>query len=1038
MIRRPVFAIVIAIMIVILGVISLGRLQVEQYPNITPPVVEVSAIYPGADATVVSQSIATPIAQSIMGVDDMLYMQATSASDGTMSLAVTFAVGSDPDLNTIFTQNRVSGVVSALPEAVTRQGITVQKTSNSFILVMSLYSKDQRYDQKFLSNYAIINIKNELLKINGVGKVNVMGAGEYSMRVWLKPDMMEYYNVNVQQIISKIEAQSGVFPVGKLGAAPSSVPSQFTYTVMLPPSISTPEGYKDIVLITTDDGAMVRLKDVARVEFGTQTYGVSSFFNASPAAMIAIYQAPGSNALKVGDEIKSTMQHLKEQFPSGIDYQTVVDTTVVISKGAKEIVATLMIALLLVIIIIYLFVQDFRAMIIPLVAIPVSLIGVFILFPIFGFSINVFSLLGLVLAIGLVVDDAIVVVEAVQVELENGLPPREATTKAMKLVRSPIIATTLVLAAVFIPVSLMGGITGMLYQQFAITIIISVLFSAINALTLSPALCAIWLRNKEKRTSGFFFRFNNMFKRGLQYYESAATRIIQHAVATIIFILIIGAAVAYLFKVMPTGLLPDEDQGYIMTAITLPDAASLNRTIDVTNLAAEIISKRKDVVSVTTVSGYNMLSGVASSSSAIIFTTLSSTKRAKASEIAEELNGELYMAVKGGECYTFGPPPIPAIGTASGFTMMLESKTNSSPKYLEKQIDIFLEAANKRKEIAAAYSEYSASVPSKGVIIDKEALMTEGVALDDLYATLATFMGGSYVNNFNRFGKLYQTYVEADGNYREEESDLRNYFVMNSEGKSVPISAFVTLHDTTTTEYITDFNLLNAASIMGNAAKGYSSSAAMQALEEVADKTLPPDMSYSWSGMSYQEMKASSNELLTYASAIIFIFLVLAALYENWYLPFSILLGIPFALFGALTFSYVAHTMLSTYADNIFLQISLIMLIGLSAKNAILIIEYAERIYIQGGTLTSAAIAAAKLRIRPIIMTALAFIIGVAPLIFATGSNAIARNIMGVALVGGMLIATLLGLLIYPALYVIVGKLGNFEKRREKMKEDIS
>ncbi|MEG1649861.1 MAG: efflux RND transporter permease subunit, partial [Rikenellaceae bacterium] len=670
--------------------------------------------------------------------------------------------------------------------------------------------------------------------------------------------------------------------------------------------------------------------------------------------------------------------------------------------------------------------------------IPVSLIGVFILFPIFGFSINVFSLLGLVLAIGLVVDDAIVVVEAVQVELENGLPPREATTKAMKLVRSPIIATTLVLAAVFIPVSLMGGITGMLYQQFAITIIISVLFSAINALTLSPALCAIWLRNKEKRTSGFFFRFNNMFKRGVQYYESAATRIIQHAVATIIFILIIGAAVAYLFKVMPTGLLPDEDQGYIMTAITLPDAASLNRTIDVTNLAAEIISKRKDVVSVTTVSGYNMLSGVASSSSAIIFTTLSSTKRAKASAIANELNGELYMAVKGGECYTFGPPPIPAIGTASGFTMMLESKTNSSPKYLEKQIDIFLEAANKRKEIAAAYSEYSASVPSKGVTIDKEALMTEGVALDDLYATLATFMGGSYVNNFNRFGKLYQTYVEADGNYREEESDLRNYFVMNSKGKSVPISAFVTLHDTTTTEYITDFNLLNAASIMGNAAKGYSSSAAMQALEEVADKTLPPDMSYSWSGMSYQEMKASSNELLTYASAIIFIFLVLAALYENWYLPFSILLGIPFALFGALIFSYVAHTMLSTYADNIFLQISLIMLIGLSAKNAILIIEYAERIYIQGGTLTSAAIAAAKLRIRPIIMTALAFIIGVAPLIFATGSNAIARNIMGVALVGGMLIATLLGLLIYPALYVIAGKLGNFEKRREKMKEDIS
>lgn len=1038
MIKRPIFAIVMAIIIVILGLISLTKLPIEQYPNITPPVVEVSATYPGADASVVSQSVATPIAQSIMGVEDMLYMQATSANDGTLSLAVTFDIGSDPDMNTVFTQNRVSGVVSALPNAVKEQGVTVQKTSSSFILVMSLYSNDGRYDQKFLSNYAIINLKNELLKINGVGKVNVMGAGEYSMRVWLKPEMLEYYNVSVQEIVSKIEAQSGVFPVGKLGATPSSVPSQFTYTVMLPPSISTPEEYSNIVLRTTESGAMVRLKDVARVEFGTQTYGVTSTYNASPAAMIAIYQAPGSNALKVGNEIKSTMESLKDKFPTGIDYKTVVDTTLVISEGAKEIVSTLFIALLLVVLIIYLFVQDFRAMIIPVVAIPVSLIGVFVLFPIFGFTINVFSLLGLVLAIGLVVDDAIVVVEAVQVGLEKGLSPRDATNEAMKLVRSPIIATTLVLAAVFVPVSLMGGITGLLYQQFAITIIFSVIISAINALTLSPALCSIWLRDKKKPTSGFFFRFNNMFGRSVDGYERFATRLTRHAARTLIFIMIIGSAVAYLFKTLPTGLLPEEDQGYIMTAITLPDAASLNRTTEATNLAAEIISQRKDVVSVTAVAGFNMLSGVASTSSAIIFTTLNdSIKRSTASVIANELNGELYMAVQGGECYTFGPPPIPAIGTSSGFTMMLQSSTNQSPKYLEKQIDIFLEAANKRPEIGKAYSEYSASVPSKGVRIDKDALMTEGVALDDLYATLATFMGGSYVNNFNRFGKLYQTYIQADGDYRQKESDLNNYFVMNSAGESVPISAFVTLHDTTTTEYITDFNLLNSATIMGNAAQGYSSNEAMDALAEVAATTLPNDMSYSWSGMSYQEQRASSGEMLTYIAAIVFVFLVLAALYESWYLPFSILLGIPFALFGALIFSYIAHQLQATYADNIFLQISLIMLIGLSAKNAILIIEYAEKIYIGGATLAEAAIGAAKLRIRPIIMTALAFIIGVMPLIFATGSNAIARNVMGVALVGGMLIATILGLFIYPALYVVIGKVGNFEKRRQKMKEEI-
>lgn len=1037
MIKRPIFAIVMATIIVILGLISLSKLPIEQYPNITPPVVEVSATYPGADASVVSQSVATPIAQSIMGVEDMLYMQATSANDGTLSLAVTFDIGSNPDMNTVFTQNRVSGIISSLPSEVKEQGVTVQKTSNSFILVISLFS-DGRYDQKFLSNYAIINLKNELLKINGVGKVNVMGAGEYSMRVWLKPEMLEYYNVNVQQIISKIEAQSGVFPVGKLGADPSSTPSQFTYTVMLPPSISTPEQYEDIVLNTTPDGAMVRLKDVARVEFGTQTYGVTSTYNASPAAMIAIYQAPGSNALEVGNQIKSTMDQLKDKFPTGIEYKTVVDTTLVISEGAKEIVYTLLIALLLVVMIIYLFVQDFRAMIIPVVAIPVSLIGVFALFPLLGFSINVFSLLGLVLAIGLVVDDAIVVVEAVQVQLEKGLSPRDATVQAMKLVKSPIIATTLVLSAVFIPVSLMGGITGLLYQQFAITIVFSVLISAVNALTLSPALCSIWLRRKEKPTHGFFFKFNNMFARSVNRYENFATRITRHAARTLLFIAIVGGAVAYLFKSMPTGLLPEEDQGYIMTAITLPDAASLNRTTEVANFASEIISKRKDVVSTTTISGFNMLSGVASTNSAIIFTTLTnSSKREKAATIANELNGELYVAIQAGECYTFGPPPIPAIGTSSGFTMMLQSNTNPSPKYLEKQIDLFLEAANKRPEIGKAYSEYSASIPSKGITIDKDALMTEGVELDDLYQTLSAFMGGSYVNNFNRFGKLYQTYIQADGDYRRTESDLNNYFVMNNEGRSVPISAFVTLHDTTTTQYITDFNLLNSATIMGNAASGYSPSEAMDALSEVAAQVLPADMSYSWSGMSYQEQKASSGEMISYLAAIVFVFLVLSALYESWYLPFSILLGIPFALFGALIFSYLAHMLEPTYTDNIFLQISLIMLIGLSAKNAILIIEYAEKIYIGGATLTQAAIGAARLRIRPIIMTALAFIIGVMPLIFATGSNAIARNVMGVALVGGMLIATIIGLFVYPALYVVIGKVGNFEKRRQKMKEEI-
>lgn len=905
---------------------------------------------------------------------------------------------------------------------------------NSFLMVIALYS-DGRYDGDFLSNYAMLNIKNEILKINGVGKVSIMGASQYSMRVWIEPDRLHYMDISTAQIIEAIESQSGIFPVGKLGAAPSPAGTEFTYSVVLPPAISTPEEYENIVVRTLEGGAQVKLKDVARVEFGTQSYGSQSLYNNRPATMLAIYQAPGSNALEVGTAVKEAMKEAALRMPDGVNYHTIVDTTTVIEKGTIEILYTLLLALVLVVLVIYLFIQDLRAMIIPLVAIPVSLMGAFILFPIFGFTINVFSLLGLVLAIGLVVDDAIVVVEAVQVGIQKGLSPKEATSEAMKVVAPAIIATTLVLAAVFIPVSFMGGITGLLYQQFAITIAFSVLISAFNALTLSPALCSIWMRPHTPRTTGFFGAFNRLFAKRVDGYISFTQTLTRHAFRSLILVGVVAGVVFTMFKVLPDGFLPEEDQGFVMTSVSLPDAASVERTQQAVAEASAIIAAQPYTESVTSASGFNMLSGVASSNSAILFVELKdfSKRSLSATQIANELTGMLYVALNSCQTYTFGPPAIPGIGTSSGFSMMIQDKGGNTPQYLAENLDKFLMAANSRPEIAQAYSEFNTGVPEKRVNIDRASAMAKGVSMDEVHSVLTTFLGGAYINNFSRFGQLYQTYVQAESSFRQSEKDLSSYFVTNDKGQSIPLSAFVTISDTTGVEYISAFNLYPSAMVMGSARDGYSSSDAMDALEEVANETLPSDMGFAWSGMSYQERKASSGTVYAYLSALLFVFLVLAALYESWTLPFSILLGVPFALMGALLFIFLAHLLDPNYIDNIFLQVSMIMLIGLSAKNAILIIEYADSLFQKGSTLSEAALGAAKLRVRPILMTALAFILGVMPLVFATGSNAIARNVMGLSLVGGMMIATLLGLVVYPLLYIVVGKLSNFDKRRTKL-----
>ena len=1025
---------VIAIMIVVLGLIAIKSMPIEQYPDITPPVVEVTAQYQGADALTVEQSVATPIEESVNGVSDMIYMQSTNSNDGSMSLQVSFGVGSNPDMSTVFTQNRVSSATPMLPQPVIQQGVTTQKTMTSFIMVLSLFS-DGRYDENFLANYAIINMKDPISRINGVGSVQVLGGGPYAMRIWVKPDKMDYLGITVGDISAAIGQQSQVVPGGQLGAEPNDGSPEFTYTVRMPGQYSTAEEFERIVLRANPDGSLVRLRDVARVELGVQSYSTTASFQEHPACLLLINQSPGSNAVEVGRQVNSLMKDLAKSFPDGVQYNTVVDSTHTIVLGIQDIVTTLLLALLLVVLVIYLFLQNIRATIVPLIAIPVSLIGAFMVFPLFGFSINVFSLLGLVLAIGLVVDDAIVVVEAVQVNIEKGMNGRDATIAAMKTVASPIIATTSVLMAVFLPVGLMPGAAGKLYGQFAITIAISVCLSGINALSLSPALCSLLLRpKKEGQTDNRFFRwFNRRFASGVDGYLKTSGVIVRHSTRTLLFIGISAAAVVILMKQIPTGFLPNEDQGYLITNIQLPNAASLTRTEAVIKQINDVLDKNDNVQSVTSAAGFSLLAGTQSPNSGLIFIRLKDWNKRKmtAAQITEALNMKLYEEIDAAEVFTFGPPSIPGLGPSSGFTIMIQDKGGNTPQYLAEYTGKFIEEAKKRPEIASISTMFQADVPQKAISIDNDKVLSAGVSLDELHTQVSAYLGGMYVNNFNRFGRMYQTYIQAESEYRLNESKISQFYLTNNRGESVPLSAFITVRDTTGPQFTNRFNLYRSAGVTGLPSTKYSTDEAMTALAEVADEVLPDDMGYAWSNMSYQEAH-NSGAGIVFLYAVIFVFLILAALYESWSLPLSILLGIPFALLGAMGFTYLAHLFDPIYVNDIFMQVSLIMLIGLAAKNAILIVEYARDKFSEGMNLQQAALEGAKLRVRPVIMTAVAFLMGVLPLIFATGSNAVARNIMGLALFGGMLIATLIGLFAYPGLFVLIGKWGRYEEKRNQ------
>ena len=1033
-IKRPVFAISMAIAMTLMGVVALSDLSVQQFPDITPPVVQVSASYVGADAQTVNNSVAVPLAQEVMGVGDMLYMQTTSANDGTMSMQVTFDIGSSPDMDAIFTQNNVAAATAKLPQTVTEQGVVTRKSDTGFLMVYALAS-DGRYDDEFLSNYAYINLEDELAKINGVGKVSIMGAGEYAMRIWIKPDRLHYYGLSLDEVLSAIRTQSGVYPAGKFGAEPAPEDAVYTYTVTLPAQISTAEEFSQIIISLDNNGNEIRLENVADVALGSQTYGIRSMLGDNPSTLIVVYQEPGSNAVEVGGRVKGVVEKLQQRLPDGVNIYTVVDGTKNVNDGVKDIIRTLIIALLLVIVIIYLFLQDWRATIIPLVAIPVSLMGAFMLFPLLDFSLNVISLLGMVLAIGLVVDDAIVVVEAVQRNIERGMNRVDATIDAMRRVSSPIIATTVVLLAVFIPVSFVSGITGLLFRQFSITIAAAIVFSAFNALTLSPALCAILLRPHEKSKKGLFAAFNRWFDRRMESYGTFSNTIVKHTVRTAIFVAVTFLLTVIGWKALPSGFLPEEDQGYLMVIVGTPDASSLQTTMHAMNHVEQVVASRPEVEFTSLAAGFNMIAGISSTNSGIIFVVLKdySQRKLSAAQIASQLTEELYVLVPEAECYAFIPPSIPGLGVTSGITLEVQDLEGRGTTYLMEQTQHLMDSLRHSPMVATVSTQFNADIPRRRLDIDKRQALSQGVALADVYSSISAYLGGSYIGNFNKFGKLYQSYIQASPDRRLNGRSLDYYYVENSSGESVPLSAFVTVKDTVGVEYITLFNLNESISLTVTPSAKASTGDAMKDIESIADKVLPDDVGFSWSGMSYQEANASKSGTAVYMLALLFVFLALAALYNSWGLPLAILMSVPVAVVGALVAVIAAHAVNALYVNNIYMQISLVMLIGLAAKNAILVVEYADNIFLgsKSISLLDAAIDAARQRVRPIIMTAFAFILGVMPLVFASGIYSTARNIMGVALVGGMLLATLVGIFLYPATYYLVAKIGHFERRRE-------
>ncbi len=1034
-INRPIVAMVIAILMVLLGIVAMLGLPVAQYPDIAPPEIQLSATYPGADALTLEQSVATPIEQQMSGVDYSLYVQSINDSSGTTTMKVGFDVATDPNTDQILAQMRYSQAESQLPADVRNYGVTIKKATSSPLALFALSSPNKTYDSLYLANYAMININDPMSRVPGVGQVTIFGAGQYAIRLWVKPDLLARLNVTATDVVAAINAQNTVNPSGKIGDEPIPPGQEFTYTVRSQGRLVSEEEFGNIIVKANPDGTIIHVRDVGDIELGAQVYNRIARLNGNPAAVIAIYQLPGANAINTMKAATALMEEKKAVFPDDMEYTVSLDTTLAVTEGINEIVKTLGEALVLVIIVVFLFLQNWRATLIPLLAVPVSLVGAFVVFPVLGFSINTLSLFGLVLAIGLVVDDAIVVVEAVEHHIEEGMSPKDAALKAMEEVAGPVVAIALILAAVFIPTAFIPGITGRLYQQFAVTIAISVIISAFNALSLSPALAALILRPRKKSRgplAWFFGKFNIFFERCTNGYIGVCKSAIRKTFISLLLLVGVCVLTARVGGKLPSSFLPEEDQGFFYLNVQLPAAASLQRSDAFCGEIEQVLKNTPGIAYYTTVVGYSLLSQVTASYNAFYFISLKPWSERRdpelvAAKIIENLNRNL-AALPTGVAFAIAPPAIPGIGTSGGITFILEDRAGKDITFLDAQTQRFMAEARKRPEFATLMTTLLADTPQMFAEVDKEKVMKQGVDIADVYKALQVYMGGAMVNLFNRFGRTWQVYVQADGAYRKDTGSLALFYVRNSDGDSVPLSALVNIHESFGAEFTQRYNGYRSAQINAVLKPGYTSQDGMAALEKVFHDTMSSEMGFDYAGMSLQEYIASKGipSSVIFGLSLLAVFLILAAQYESWMLPFSVLLGTPVAVFGA--FLALRFTGLE---NNVYAQIGLVMLIGLAAKNAILIVEFAKMEYDRGESVFDAAIAAAKLRLRPILMTAFAFILGVMPLVTATGAGGISRRVLGSTVLGGMLAATFLAIFIIPVSYTFIMKLAGNDTKKE-------